>query len=91
MFVSVVAVLCHLLTPTATIAADRDCTTEEARVEEIVTDSDMDDTVTFQGCMVSGQIGVADWKGKHPIYSRRGWRVARLRCVPGRYEIRGAA
>lgn len=90
MFVTVVAVLCHLVSARATIAPDRDCTAEEARVEEIVTDSSMDDTLTFQGCMI-GQPQVAKWKTEHPIYARSGWRIARIKCAPGRYEIRGQA
>lgn len=90
MFVTVVAVMCHLVTAQVTIAPDRDCTSEEARVEEIVTSSEMDDALTFQGCMI-GQPQVAKWKGEHPIYAKSGWRVARIKCAPGRYEIRGAA
>jgi hypothetical protein len=91
MQVTVVAILCHLLTPAATLAPDRDCTAEEVRVEEIVTDTDLDPSVTFQGCMIGGQAALAKWKGEHPIYSRAGWRVGRVLCVPGHYEIRGAA
>jgi hypothetical protein len=79
MFVTVVAVLCRLSGAAA-----------GACVEEIVTDSAMDDQVTFQTCMVHGQIGVADWMGKHPLY-RQGWRVDRIKCAPGHYEIRGRA
>lgn len=90
MFVSVIAVMCHLIPANATIAPDGDCSAEEARVEEIVTDSSMDDALTFQGCMI-GQAQVAKWKSEHPIYARAGWRIGRVRCVPGRYEIRGAA
>lgn len=91
MFVTVVAVMCKLAVAHATIAPDRDCTAEEMKVEEIVTDSSMDENVTFHGCMIHGQIGVADWKGKHPIYMKGSWRVARVKCAPGHYEPKGAA
>lgn len=74
MFVTVIAVLCSLTHPGC--------------VEEIVTDSNMDENITFQECMVHGQLGVADWIGKHPLY-HAGWRVDRVKCAPGHYEIRG--
>lgn len=74
MFVSVVAVLCSLSSP--------------ACVEEIVTDSAMDESVSFQSCQIMGQIGVSDWMNKHPIY-RSNWRLDRWKCAPGHYEIRG--
>jgi hypothetical protein len=89
MIVTVVAVLCRLVVPTATLAPDRDCTAEEVRVEEIVTSSALDDTVTFQGCMM-GQAAVVDWKGKSPLYHSSKWRVARVKCVPSSLRIAGA-
>jgi hypothetical protein len=91
MFVTVVAVLCKLAVAHATIAPDRDCTAEETRIEEIVTDSSMDDHLDFFSCQVHGQIGVADWKSKNPLYHGDQWRVARVKCAPGHYEIRGRA
>jgi hypothetical protein len=90
MIVTVVAVLCRLVVPIATLAPDRDCTAEEVRVEEIVTSSDLDDTVTIQGCM-TGQAAVVDWKGKSPLYHSDRWRIARVKCVPGHYELQGRA
>jgi hypothetical protein len=90
MFVTVVAVVCKLMVAQPTIAPDRDCTAEEAKVEEIVTDSSMDDTVDFMSCQIRGQAGVADWKGKHPIYSKNTWRIARIKCAPGHYEPKNA-
>lgn len=78
MFVTVVAVLCRLSFPTD------DC------VEEIVTDSNLDPRVTYFDCMIHGQIGAADWMSKHPVY-RSNWRLDRLKCAPGHYEIRGRA
>lgn len=89
MFVTVVAVMCHLAVATSTLAADPDCTAEEARVEEIVTDSSMDDQVDFFSCQL-GQAPLAKWKTGHPIYHRGDWRVGRIKCVAGRYE-RGQA
>jgi len=91
MFVTVVAVMCHVMIEKPTIAPDRDCTAEESRVEEIVTDSSLDDKVDFMGCMIHAQIGIAEWKSKHPIYLRGDWRIARIKCVPGHYEPRGQA
>lgn len=91
MFVTVVAVLCHLAVVHPTIAPAGDCTAEEASVEEIVTDTSMDDTVDFFSCQIHGQIGVADWKAHHPLYHSDTWRVARIKCAPGHYEIRGRA
>lgn len=91
MFVTVVAVVCHLLVVPPTIAPDADCTAEEARVEEIVTTSELDPDIDFFKCQVQGQVGVADWKSHHPIYFKPSWRIARVKCVPGHYEIRGQA
>jgi hypothetical protein len=91
MIVTVVAVMCHMMVEQPTIAPDRDCTAEEARVEEIVTSSDMDPNVDFMSCMIHAQLGLADWKVKHPIYFKPSWRVGRVKCVPGHYEIKGAA
>lgn len=90
MNLAVVAVLCHLVVPTPTIAPDGDCTAEEVRVEEIVTSSDMDDTVTLQSCMM-GWAAVADWKGKSPLYHSPRWRIARVKCAPGGYVLQGRA
>lgn len=90
MFVTVVAVLCRLVVAQPTIAPNTDCTAEEARVEEIVTSSDIDDTLTFQGCMM-GQAAVVDWKGKSPLYHSNRWRIARIKCAPGHYEPQGRA
>jgi hypothetical protein len=47
MFVTLVAVLCHVLP-----GGPGDC------VEEIVTDSNQSN-ITFQSCMIQGQIGIA--------------------------------
>ncbi|MDQ1390891.1 MAG: hypothetical protein QOF56_4345, partial [Acidobacteriaceae bacterium] len=56
MFVTLVAVLCHVLP-----AGPGDC------VEEIVTDSNQSN-ITLQSCMIQGQIGIAKWMSEHPIY-----------------------
>jgi hypothetical protein len=90
MFVTVVAVMCHLITAQATIAADGDCTAEEQRIEEIVTDTDRDDKINFFACMIGAQIALADWKAHHPIYFKAGWRISRIKCVPGHYEPKAA-
>ena len=86
MFITVVAVMCHLNVDHRTIAPDTDCTSEESRVEECVTDSSMDNRVDIFSCMLHGQIAVAQWKENHPTYRNSDWRVARIRCVQGHYK-----
>ena len=56
MFVTLVAVLCHVLP-----GSSGDC------VEEIVTNSNLSN-ITFQSCTIQGQIGIAKWMSEHPIY-----------------------
>ena len=73
MFVTLVAVLCHVLP-----GARGDC------VEEIVTDSSLSN-ITFQSCLIQGQIGIASWMSEHPIY-RANWTLQRYKCAPGHYE-----
>lgn len=91
MFTTVVAVMCHMMVEQPTIAPDRDCTAEEARVEEIVTDSDLDEHVDMFTCQSSGQAALAKWKSEHAVYHSGAWRVARVKCVPGHYEPAGRA
>ena len=74
MFVTVVAVLCHLTA--------QDCT------EVVVTNSSLDSGLTLQGCMIGGQASLAQWKANHPIYRSEDWHVDRYKCVAGRYEAR---
>src|ERR1700682_59839 len=74
MFVTLVAVLCHVLP-----AGPGDC------VEEIVTDSNQSN-ITFQSCMIQGQTGIAKWISEHPIYHAN-WTLQRYRCAPGHYEL----
>jgi hypothetical protein len=78
MFVTVSAVLCHLL------AGQPVC------VEEIVTDTNMTPELTWQGCLLAPP-SLAKWKGEHPIYAKPGWYVEKWRCTPGHYEIKGRA
>ncbi len=73
MFVTVVAVLCHL--------TSSDC------INEIVTSSAMDSSVTFQSCVLSGQAALARWKEEHPIYRSEAWHIERYKCVPGEYKV----
>ena len=65
MFITVLAVLCHL------------AGSVDACVEEIVTDNTMDETLTMTGCMV-GVPAVVKWKQEHPIY--HSWRLDKWRC-----------
>jgi hypothetical protein len=87
MMVTVVATLCNLLVTHPTLAPERDCTAEEASVEEIVTDSDRTEGLSMFACQM-GQAALAQWKEAGPYRSPH-WRVARIMCVPGNYEIRG--
>jgi len=73
MFVTVVAVLCHL--------TSIDC------VEEIVTSTALDSRLTFQSCMINGQSALAKWKEGHPVYRSEAWRIHRYKCVPGDYKM----
>jgi hypothetical protein len=73
MFVTLVAVLCHGLAGTP-----------NACVEEIITDSSKSD-ITFQSCLIEGQIGVTKWMSEHPIY-RSDWTLQRYKCAIGHYE-----
>jgi hypothetical protein len=72
MFVTLIAILCHSLA-----GGPGSC------VEEIITDSSKSD-ITFQGCMIQGQIGVAKWMSEHPIY-RANWTLQRYKCALGHY------
>ena len=74
MFVTVVAVLCHL--------SGLDCT------EVVVTSSNFDAGLTFQTCLSGGQAGLAQWKVGHPIYRSDDWHIARYKCVAGVYEAK---
>jgi len=74
MFVTLVAVLCRVVAGGA-----GDC------VEEIVTDSNLSN-ITFQSCMIQGQIGIASWMSEHPIYHAN-WTLQRYKCAPGRFVL----
>jgi len=73
MFVTLVAVLCHVSPGPSGVC-----------VEEIVTDSSKSD-ISFQSCMIQGQIGVEKWMSEHPIY-RADWTLQRYKCAPGHYS-----
>jgi len=79
MFVTVAAVLCHLL------AGQPVC------VEEIVTDSNLTPELTWIGCTILGQGPIAKWKSEHPIYRKDEWYIEKYKCAPGHYEIKGRA
>ncbi len=78
MFVTLVAFLCE-----ASSGPAGRC------VEEIVTDTSLSN-ITFQSCMIDGQIGIAQWMSEHPIY-RTGWTLRRYKCVLGPYFRRSPA
>lgn len=89
MFVTVSVILCLQVAP-GPLHLDTDCAPEEQGVEEIVTDSSLAPDLDFFGCML-GQAAVVKWKSENPLYHSDRWRIARIRCVPGRYEVRGRA
>jgi hypothetical protein len=61
-------------------------------MEEIVTDTNLEPSLdSIQSCLIHSQIGIADWKAKHPIYAKPHWRIARIKCVPGHYAPGGRA
>ena len=74
MFVTLVAVFCRVI-PGGT----GDC------VEEIITDSSQSE-ITFQSCMIQGQIGISRWIAEHPVY-RTDWTLQRFKCAPGLYQL----
>ncbi len=76
MFVTLVASLCMLGSPIC--------------VDEIVTDTSMDQSLTWQGCLVHGQLGVSAWMAQHPLF-HAGYRLDRWKCVPGHYSLPGRA
>jgi hypothetical protein len=78
MFVTLVAVLCHVM-PAGAGAGAGDC------VEEIVSDSSQSN-ITFQSCMIQGQIGITKWMSEHPVY-RTNWTLDRYKCAPGHYQL----
>lgn len=92
MFVTIAVVLCHSLVAQPTIAPDRDCTAEESKIVEVVTDTDKDpDHVDFMSCSIKGQEGIAEWKEHNHTYAGHDWRIARVMCIPGHYEPPGRA
>lgn len=91
MFVTMAVIVCKLLVAQPTLAPSSDCTAEEATVEEIVADTDTMPELDMMYCQMRGQEVAADWKSKNPLYHSNKWRIARYRCAPGHYEIRGRA
>lgn len=90
MFVTVAVVMCKLLVSAPTIAPDRDCTAEESKIVEVVTDTDLNPGLDLFGCY-HGEAELAKWQDSHPVYGRVGWRIGRVMCVPGHYEPPGRA
>lgn len=93
MFVTVVAVMCKLIVAQPTIEPNGDCTAEEMKVVEVVTDSDKDpEHVDFFGCQLAlGTGAFVKWKSEHPVYFKSAWRIGRVKCLPGHYEPPGRA
>jgi hypothetical protein len=78
-FVTVVAILCHML------AGNPVCQ------EEIVTDSNLTNGLTFMDCTAGAQAPLAKWKSEHPVYRSDAYTIEAYKCVPGHYEPRGRA
>ncbi len=76
MFVTIVLVLCLQNAPICR--------------EEIGTDSDRTPGLTLFDCHHS-QAAIAQWKNESRDYHKDVWRVDRVKCVPGHYEIQGRA
>jgi hypothetical protein len=56
-------------------------------LEKVVTTSDQSG-ITMSACAVNAQIGIADWLAKGPY---REWRLARYKCVLGKYVPKNEA
>jgi hypothetical protein len=78
MFTTLVVVLCHLTGPAA-----------GACFEKVVTNSDMDDSLSMQSC-VMGQAALAKWMSESPLY-HTGYLIERIKCIPGHYFPKDAA
>lgn len=76
MFTTIVAILCHALNGVPVCA------------EEIVTDTALSG-VTFQQCLIGGELGISQWMADSPLY--RSWQLKSWKCVPGHYVIPGRA
>jgi hypothetical protein len=87
-FTTVVAVMCRLIVAEPTLLPDTDCTAEELQDEQIVTDTNQDPRVDMFSCRINSQIGLAGWKSNHPLYFKEEWRIGRIKCVDGHYEIK---
>lgn len=74
MKITIVLTLCHML---PNIPAAPVCR------EEVITQTD-----TMASCLI-GQDAIADWKA-HSIYRSDAWSIARIKCVPGDYQVRDA-
>lgn len=81
MFVTVAAILCHMLANVPSPVCE----------EVIVTDSALTEGLTFIGCVSGGQAPIALWKSEHPIYRSDKYWISKYRCAPGHYEVGGRA
>jgi hypothetical protein len=74
MQITVVALMCHTLGSIP----------QPVCREEIV----VKDEIPMQACILS-QAALAEWKA-NSIYKGDGWKIGRIKCVPGDYVIKGA-
>jgi hypothetical protein len=74
MMITVVALMCHQLAGISSPVCH----------EEIVVQDDM----PMQACLLA-QPALADWKSKSK-YAGDQWTIARIRCIPGNYELKDA-
>ena len=72
-FVTVIAVLCQIANPSLCL-------------EERVTDTAMDDTLSLQDCLL-GPPKLAKWLSEHPSYNSTGWQDGSARSVTENHRL----
>lgn len=85
MFVMVVVVMCHMISPGAagTFKPYETCR------EIFVTDSDQTPSLSFMSCQLS-QPAIAEWK-MNSKYADDSYRIDRIKCIPDRsYTLKDA-
>ena len=53
--------------------------------EVIITDSNKDESLNWMSCQIEAQQGIAEWLRHSTEYAS--WRLAKWKCVPGKYEL----
>jgi hypothetical protein len=85
MFVTLIAIVCHLA------AAGPGNTDVNLCQEVVIATSEEAPSLTMNLCMAgAGQMGVAEWKTGHPVYSSDRYTIESYKCMPGHYMLRDA-